>query len=207
MRWLSQMNAYFKTHDLKADSTNGYPIPPEWWSRVYEYPWAMSYAGRNMTVADMGCGYEPRPLKDALSTICRKVYAVDIDEGLLTQPKPEGVEFVVADFTSPVAAIPDGSLDRVFCISVLEHLGGKIPAALAEFYRCLRRCGLCILTCDVQYDMDEPCIISPGMDVAALETAARDVGFRFDAFDYDKAGAMYSEQFNLCVYHAVLVKP
>lgn len=204
---MNTSNSFFKQHDKRADEINGYPIPPEWWSRVYEYPWAMSYAGRNMTVADMGCGYEPRPLKDALAKICRKVYAVDAHDMLLYQPRPDNMEFVIADFTRPVAAIPDESLDRVFCISVLEHLGAGIPAALAEFYRCLRRGGLCVLTCDVQYDDSLPCDISPGMDITQLEPAARDAGFRFDAFDYDKAGAMYSEQFNLCVYHAVLVKP
>lgn len=189
-----------------ANNIGGYPIPPEWWSRVYEYPWAMCYAGRNMVVADMGCGYEPRPLKDALSAVCRTVYAVDANDGLLTQPKPDNVEFIVADFTRPIPAIPDGSLDRVFCISVLEHLGDKIPAALAEFYRCLRRGGLCVLTCDVQYDDSLPCDISPGMDITTLQPAARSAGFRYDVFDYDKTDAMHSEQFNLCVYHALLVK-
>ena len=177
------MNAYFKTHDMSADSISGYPIPPEWWSRRYEYPWAMTYAGNNMTVADMGCGYEFRPLKDALAKVCKTVYAVDANDGLLAQPKPDNVEFIVADFTKQVKAIPDESLDRVFCISVLEHLSWAIPAALAEFYRVLRCGGLCVLTCDVQYDMDKPCDISPGMDITTLQPAARSAGFRYDVFD------------------------
>lgn len=202
------MNTFFKTHDFKDVQVGGYPIPPEWWSRVYEYPWAIRHAGVSMVVADMGCGYEQRPFKDALASICKKVYAVD-QHWEVQRLAPHGnMEFVVADFTRPIEAIPAGSLDRVFCLSVLEELGERIPQALAEFHRCLKPGGLCVLTCDVQYDLDQPTPICGGVDIEYLDQAIELSEFSVKGgLDYDKTGAVVGEPYNLCVLHMVLMKP
>jgi len=200
------VNAYFKTHDMSADSINGYPIPPEWWSRVYEYPWAMCYAGQSMVVADMGCGWEQRPFKDALADMCRKVYAVDAHHKVLTFTPRDNIEFVLADFTRRIEAIPDASLDRVFCISVLEELPDRLPDALVEFERCLKPGGMVVITADVVYDESKPTPYCGGISVDTLINAIDQAGLFLGEIDYDKTGAMYSEMFNLCVFHVVGVK-
>jgi len=201
-------NAYFHQDDPQASEVMGYPIPPEWWSRVYEYPWAMQYAEPGHVVADMGAGWQYRPFRDMLAVVCGKVYAVDWGTGLLDQPKPDNVEFVIDGLTHRIEAIPAGSLDRVFCISVLEELDGDIPLALGEFYTCLKPGGLCVLTLDVQYDMDKPLPSFPGVDIEQF------FGYIFGLQDWsirrchrDKTGAVVHDGLNLCVYHCVLEKP
>jgi SAM-dependent methyltransferase len=206
-------NAFFKISDPQQVTILGYEVPPEWWSRIYEYPWAISYvdldrAMKHNIVADMGCGYEQRPLKDILSEICVQVYAVDNNAALLNLQARDNLQFIVADFTQRIDAIPDGSLDRVYCISVLEELtADRMPAALAEFGRCLKPGGLCILTVDVQYDMDKPTPICGGVDLDALRSAIQGSGLALRAeWDTDKTNAVVGEGFNLCCFHCVVVK-
>ena len=98
-------NGYFKQSDPHISELAGYQLPPDWWSRGYEYPWALEYAEKGQAVADMGCGWMYRPFKDALVALGCQVYAVDGDKRLLTQEKRPGVEIVVADFTKPILAI------------------------------------------------------------------------------------------------------
>jgi SAM-dependent methyltransferase len=161
-----------------------------------------------MVVADMGCGYMQRPFKDVLAQVCKHVYAVDVGAELLAQAPHDNMQFVVADFTQRIEAIPDGGLDVVFCISVLEELGGALGDALKEFYRCLRPGGLCVITCDVKFDKDKPLGQFGAVDLEQLELAIKLSGLEArDRFNYDIANALYHVTFNLCVFHAVLVKP
>ncbi|MCI2237856.1 glycosyltransferase [Paenibacillus sp. TRM 82003] len=63
----------------------------------------------------------------------------------------DGVEFRHGDVTA--TGLPDGSLDAVTCLSVIEH-GVPVPAFLAETARVLRPGGvLCVST---DYDADPP---------------------------------------------------
>lgn len=200
-------SAFFRFDDPHASEIMGLPINPHWWSRHYEYPWALEYAEAGLVVADMGCGWMYRPFKDALAALGCQVYAVDGDSRLLSQEKRPGVEFVVADITQPIEAIADKSLDRVFCISVLEDVGELVPKALQEFHRCLKDDGLCILTFDVQYEVTKPLGQYPGVVYFKFEDALAEAGFEFKGFiDINKIGALYHEEFNLCCFHCVLKK-
>jgi ubiquinone/menaquinone biosynthesis C-methylase UbiE len=155
----------------------------------------------------MGCGWQQRPFKDALAKTCKKVYAVDQHWEAGKLDTHDNMEYVIADFTQRVDAIPDNSLDRVFCISVLEELGDRIKPALLEFYRCLKPGGLCVITMDVQYDMDKPTPYCGGVDPDVMNDAIDAVRFSlFGGYDGDKSYAMFSEMYNLCVFHYVLVK-
>lgn len=200
-------NGFFKVSDFQAKEIEGYPINPNWWSRSYEYPWALRYAEAGLVVADMGCGWTPRPFKDALSRICGKVYAVDGDPRAAELLQRERMTFVTADFTSRVEAVPDGILDRIFCISVLEDVADKVPLALQEFARGLKPGGLCVLTFDVQYDLHKPLGQYPGVVLEKFWSAAERSGFVFrDEVNLDKTDVVFNEGFNLCVFHCVLVK-
>lgn len=202
------MNTLFTYDDLNAKVITGYSINDGWWSRFYEYPWALRCAVPDMIVADMGCGYEFRPFKNALARICKKVYAVDRGTEILMQGKSDNLEFVVADFTQRIPAIQDESLDAVFCISVLEDLGDRLPFALQEFYRCLKVGGVCVITCDVQYDMNKPVVLSPAVDMDFFKRSAEQTGFISDEWRYsERKNVVYHEALNLCVFHCVLVKP
>ncbi len=50
-------NAFFKIDDIQAREIEGYPVNPGWWSRSYEYPWALQYAEGNFS-APAGRGLE-----------------------------------------------------------------------------------------------------------------------------------------------------
>jgi len=201
-------NAYFKTTDQHVTDIMGHSISPQWWSRLYEYPWAFEYADPGMVVADMGCGWTPRPFKDVLADLGCQVYAVDGDSKVLDLPTRDGLIFVYANMTQPIKEIAEGSLDRVFCISVLEDVGDKVLMALKEFYRCLKRGGLCVLTFDVQYNEKKPLGPYPGINFSDFTDAVFQAGFEWrDKIDFSKKKAVNHEEFNLCVFHCVLKKP
>ena len=198
------MNGYFKLNDEYANDVCGYPIEQAWWSRHYEYPWAYQFVHDHAVVADMGAGWMGRPFKDALCEWCDMVYAVDLDERIQEQPREENLRFVTADFTKRIDDIPAHSLDTIFCISVLEDLGGNIGKALAEFKRLMKPNGLIVITMDMQYDMTKPLGEYPAGNVNELITAMQKNGLQFCGdVDMDKTDAVYHSGYNLCVFHAV----
>jgi SAM-dependent methyltransferase len=185
----------------------GYPLPSDWWSRPYEYAWAMGYAEAGQVVADMGCGWMYRPFKDALAEVCKFVYAVDADSRLHAHPRDENMIFVTADITREIIAIPSGYLDRVFCISVLEDLGDMAAPALKEFGRCLDDEGKIILTFDVPY-LDAPTPVYPGLLISKFERAMKEAGLVYDGdVGYGHPpDTVNHQEWNLCVFHCVLTK-
>lgn len=176
---------FFTTVDARAERLV-LPLPPVWWSRPYEYAWAATFAEDAATVLDAACGVE-HPFKFYLLDHCREVHACDLDERILSPRETilglartygnaavealpgrylEGIRFERASVTH--LPYPDGMFDRVFCISVLEHLddffnrhsGWFVPGpfrsvfrrdierALREFCRVLKDDGLAVLTFD-----------------------------------------------------------
>lgn len=199
------LNGYFKIGDPRISELAGYRLLPDWWSRPYEYAWAMRFAGKGQVVADMGCGWMYRPFKDALAGACDFVYAVDADNRLLQQRKPENLEFIVADFSRTVDAIPDGRLDVLFCISVLEDLGDFAEPSLIEFARTIREDGRIVMTFDVPFDTGRPTPIYPGLPLDKFESAMKGAGLRYTGgVDYSKDGAVNHSRWNLCCFHCVL---
>lgn len=199
-------NGFFKQPDPHIEELAGYQLPLDWWSRGYEYSWALEYASPSMTVADMGCGWMYRPFKDALDDLGCAVCAVDGDKRLLTQEKRPDIEYVVADFTNRIEEISTGRLDRVFCISVFEDLGDMAAPALKEFARVIKPDGLIVLTFDVPY-LDAPTPVYPGLPLDKFEQSMKDAGLRYSgSVDYDKEDAVNHQEWNLCVFHCSLTK-
>ncbi|GAW31225.1 class I SAM-dependent methyltransferase [Carboxydocella sp. JDF658] len=144
-----------------------FTLPPAWWSRCYEYPWASMFAEPGDTVLDAGCGIS-HPFKFFLSDTCREVHACDIDERILSSTailqeieadfgQEEVTKFPLRYFDNihfakaDLAKLPyeKGKFDKIFCISVLEHLNMKVMLSiLKEFKRTLKDTGLIILTFD-----------------------------------------------------------
>jgi len=96
------------------------------------------------TIADFGAGYDARLLVEILKTEKEaKGVAVDIAfaDSLKSQTQ---LELVTNDLDETIN-VPDGCLDVVLSLAVLEHLH-KPQEFLKEVYRVLRPGGVCILT-------------------------------------------------------------
>jgi len=144
---------FFRTTDYKVDKVGDFVIPPTWWSRFYEYPWASWFIEKGETVLDAGCGIE-HPFKFLLGYWC-DAYACDLDPAInkVEIPLDRDLHLCEADMTN--LPYPGNTFDKVFCISVIEHLD---PAsrrdALIEFYRVLKPSGKLIMTLD--YPTSDP---------------------------------------------------
>jgi len=200
-------NAFFQRDDYHVTEMDGFVLPDGWWSRGYEYPWVLQYAQPWQVVADMGTCYLYRPLRYELAKVCGHVYAVDYRSELLGQRPAERLEFVVANFTRGVDAIPSGSLDRIFCVSVLEEQWDIAKLALIEFQRLLKPDGLAVITMDARYLDDRPLLVYPGVDMDAFIQNVTAAGLEFiGPVDLDKTNALHHEEWNLAVFHCVLQK-
>lgn len=191
-----------------------YDLPSAWWSRPYEYGWALGFARPEDVVLDAASGI-CHPLKFALAERCRETHACDLD------PRIEDIDAILADIggAMPASAIPmlrqrieqgvqlrvasltalpyaDGMFDRLFCISVLEHMGPDDRAiTLREFARVTRRGGWIVLT------MDHPLVDLPAFVRQALEAGLRFVSdFRLDV----PPDALYSQEYGLRCFRALL---
>ncbi|MGQ9425474.1 class I SAM-dependent methyltransferase [Gilvimarinus sp. F26214L] len=120
----------------------------------WEYPWALSRAQLEpgCRVLDAGCGASIFPVYLAKNGY--SVTALDLHppEGL-NEAHQVPVDYCRGELTE--LPFPDGSFDRVFCISVIEHLGHEgAPAALAELRRVLRPGGRLLITTDYYDDAE-----------------------------------------------------
>lgn len=197
-------NAYFKFSDPTAPNVDHFEIPFGWWSRPYEYHFALSFAAPGMSVADMGTGWNYRPLRYELAERCGFVFAVDTDNRVLMQEGRENLQIMTGNFSAHVN-IEAGSLDRVYCISVLEDMRSGLTGALREFARVIKPDGLIILTMDGQYDPDKSLGQYPGVNIDVFLREVDLAGLEFDGpVNLDKTGALNHPGYNLCCFHCVL---
>jgi SAM-dependent methyltransferase len=108
----------------------------------------LSHLGDGMTVVDWGCAHGWFAARIAERYPAARIVACDI-------PYPHGapdfaasqIEFQLLNETEPRLALPDESVDRIFLLDVLEHMGDRSrPAALKEIRRVLCRHGLLVVT-------------------------------------------------------------
>jgi ubiquinone/menaquinone biosynthesis C-methylase UbiE len=157
---------FFVQSDEQID-TILWKLPFDWWSRFYEYQWASKFVNKDDVVLDAACGV-CHPFKFYLTDQCQAVYACDLDPRVLD---PAAIlHDITAFFGAEIATSMDRSyfdkvhlvqanlmelpyednqFDKVFCISVLEHMDEKsMFQAFIEFTRVLKNDGLLILTFD-----------------------------------------------------------
>lgn len=205
-------NDIFRIDDPHAYEIGKYAIHRDWWSRHYEYPWAMQFAGQRQIVADMGTGWWERPLKHALADICDLVVAVDAHEDVLKLKNSPKLLHVHGDFINgPISGLAPGNFDRVFCISVLEDLGNwlEIYRALSEFDRIMAVDGRMVITFDTIYEPSLPTPIYPGLGIEDFISAVEhaDLEFVDRPIKINRERAVANLEFNLCVVHCVLKRP
>lgn len=199
------INGLFKTNDYRTNAVAGFGIHPAWWSRQYEYPWAFGFLKPNMVVADMGCGYHERPFKNMLATRCRKVYAVDSrNQARSLKINEENIQLVIADFAKPIVEIEPGSLDRIFCLSVLEE-GVDIQSALNEFVKLLKPDGLIVITFDIIADPSKRVGIYKGVNLNKFIHAVENANLEMaGGVDFSIENRILHPDWNLAVFHTVL---
>ncbi|WP_028778799.1 class I SAM-dependent methyltransferase [Shimazuella kribbensis] len=164
---MSKFDSRFFVHSDEKTDTTLLKLPFDWWSRFYEYEWASKFVNGEDIVLDAACGV-CHPFKFYLTDHCRSVYACDLDPRVLNYDAI--LQDITAFFGSEIAANMDKSyfdkvhlsqanltalpyvndqFDKVFCISVLEHMDhSSMFAAFQEFSRVLKDDGLLVLTFD-----------------------------------------------------------
>jgi len=138
-----------------------------YWSRRWEYPWALENAGLvesdgiaiknlgKLKVLDVGCG--KAPFLVYLGILGCRAYGSDPGGG-------KGIDGFWGDFdkdfgkpyikklrqeTMSKLSWPDDYFDRVFCLSVIEHLSEKeVKAGIKQMRRVLKPGGLLLITLD-----------------------------------------------------------
>jgi len=212
-----------------------FDIPQPWWSRPYEYAWASSFARPEDIALDAASGIE-HPFKFFLLDQCRESYACDIDPRILDhqaildavsnafghEAEKSFADRYLYDVNYSHASLTelpyeDGYFDRIYCISVLEHLKDKfnkwpwlvpfrnmlpsvphtIEQAMTEFKRTLKDDGLIVLTFDY-----------PRINLGYFQRIVQDLGLEFaGSTDFNRpSNALYSEKNRLYCFRAVVRK-
>ncbi len=215
-----------------------FDIPEAWWSRTYEYEWASRFARPDDIALDAASGI-CHPLKFYLADHCREVHACDLDPRIDSK---DAIRQEVADVfgAEAAAAMPakyldgiryakasldampyaDATFDRIYCISVLEHLDDvfnrhtrravlrpllrRVPGAkqdmfgaLREFTRVLKPGGQMVLTFDY-----------PRINLAYFGAIVRELGLRYAGPVDERLSedAIYEPRKKLYCYRAVLTR-
>lgn len=161
-------------------------VNANWISRPYEYRWCEAFVRQSEVVLDAACGI-CHPLKFFLASKCKEVHACDTDARILSKMeiKKETIEVFGPNALEKISdaildkivfqrcflkkmPYADKYFDKVFCISVLEHLddyfnhhpflwhfrqlfvfkNNEIYKSLKEIKRVLKDDGIVLLTMD-----------------------------------------------------------
>jgi len=136
-------------------------------NRHLEYPWAIIHSNldKGLKILDIGSGVSTFPIY--LSSKGHEVYSIDTDEVSMNRLAPKFAEWCGVDTKYRVGdasslEFSDNTFDRIFCISVFEHLEEERinhrivnnhkrnldVKAIKEMLRVLKPGGLIILTTD-----------------------------------------------------------
>lgn len=184
------MNRFFNKDDNKVEFVGDFKIPRVWWSRPYEYAFALNHVKDTDTVLDVGCGME-HPFKHELGRICKKVVAIDTNP-LVTDIKDDNVEFVCADILDFKT---DLKFDKIFVISTLEQTQDYMIEKFKNMESLLAEGGKIIITSD--YPSLDPMKIIKYAKEAKLEPTS----------DFDEeipSNGVYHSTYKLNVYGLIL---
>ncbi|MDR2920965.1 MAG: class I SAM-dependent methyltransferase [Tannerella sp.] len=115
-----------------------YELSKSWWSRFYEYEWCKNFVESNDVILDAASGVF-HPFKYFCVDKCKEVHAFDIDPDVVKdlqkiEPCPEEfkdkldvlckLQNKIHNQCCSINSLPysNNFFDKVFCISVLEHL-------------------------------------------------------------------------------------
>lgn len=202
-------NAYFAYSDPVVRQVGDELLHPTWWSRPYEYAFALQFADTRDTAADMGCGWMGRPLTAELARRSKEVYAIDADDRVtqLENSLPN-LYYLPMDFTSSdMDYFKASTFDKVYCISVIEDLlPGDRQAALKSFRRLVKPDGKIILTVDAIWEPFRIAEPYPTVNINHLIQEIKEAGLRFvGAIDWVMPQSpVCHPKWNLACWHCVL---
>ncbi len=133
------------------------PPGPLHWSRQVEWPWVLRHGDfdRPHQVLEVSGGHTV--LKFEIARRCREVVDTEFEDHMVPVVKDlvrlmgaGNVSVRWADVTA--LPFPDGSFDRVVCVSTLEHMPGDWGKGVRELVRVLRPGGVLLLTLDVRLE-------------------------------------------------------
>ena len=216
------MNRFFKKSDLEIEKLIFDLEPNFWWSRRYEYPFALNFVEKDDIVLDCCCGTY-HPFKFELVNRATEVYAMDLEApcthyedsvknlfniidkrfGKNEHSKLKSSELLGVHFSSDnITKLKYDSeqFDKIFCISSLEHMDTEtIKSGLLEMKRVLKDSGTIVLTIDY-----------PTLKPETLIGLVGEVGLKINGeYNYDlPTNAIESTYFGgkLNCYNMVLVK-
>lgn len=183
-------NKFFTTDDEKLEKLDDFVIPKEWWSRPYEYAFASKFLKENETIVDAGCGIE-HPFKHYAKNRVKKVYAIDRDERMDLFEKEEKIIYIKSNLENFKI---DEKVDKIFCISVLEHIQNPMPV-IKNFAENLKENGQLILTVDFP-------LLRPELLHDMLKSAFAIGKTKYKESEKD----LYSELYNLKCYSCIAIK-
>lgn len=181
------MNRFFKLTDPKIKKLGKYNIPSPWWSRFYEYAFCQEYINKKDIVLDAGCGLD-HPLKNYLGDNCKKVIAIDCDPKISNFKNTDTIEYI----QSPIQTFKyNRKFDKIFCISVLEHLSEKIvQETLLNFESLMGMNSELIITADY-----------PSMDLTKMLYFIEQANLELTSeFDYSQDDILVERALGLSVY-------
>lgn len=201
-------NAHFKFDDARISSLGGTVFPPDWWSRPYEYAWALGFACQDDVAADMGCGWMGRPMTAELARRSKEVYGIDADERVHGLDKHKNLYYLTMDFTSSEMDYFEADVfDKIYCISVIEDLSpGDRLEALKNFRRTLKPDGKIVITMDVAWESFRISKPYPTVNVNHFIKEVDRAGLQFvGRVDAEMpANAVHQPEWNLACFHALL---
>lgn len=217
-------NKFFTYKDDKLDKLifDFTKDPILWWSRIYEYCWALNEIifelQKEVVIADMACGTF-HPFKFALASFKQnKVYACDLanlsydniinDMTIYFKDEINSKENEIKKLYDKISwrecdisntQYDNKMFDIITCISVFEHLDKATQIkTLKEWHRVLKDDGKILLTCD-----------SPFVEPYELIKDITDMGFEIDGErNYDIGNNCISIPYNgeVCKVFSMILK-
>ena len=201
-------NAYFTTQDKAIQAIDNFVLPSDWWSRPYEYAFALQFVDKNDVIADMGCGWMGRPLTAELARQGKECYGIDADERVMDLEKIDHLYYLPMDFTSSeMNYFKASTFDKIFCISVLEDLSaGDMLAALKNFARLIKPDGKIIITLDSIWEPWRIAEPYPTVNLIHFMEHVKRAGLRFvGKWNIGMPdNAVHHSRWNLSCFHCLL---
>ena len=178
------------------------------WSRSFEWPWALLNGELDKDIVCLDAAGGHGVFQQALAKRCKRVVNVDKNEEslraaatLAMQLKQTRIEMRVGNLLS----IPteDKYFDRVFCLSVVEHIANWRDV-ISELIRVLKPGGLLLLTMDVVRS-DLSTVQSDG-EFFIGQKEAEEICARFGGIMPDWKGVMANRIVNGLVISVLAIK-
>jgi len=138
---------YLTYDDKQLKDMDDFFVPDEWWSRGYEYYFASKFLNKKDIILDAACGIE-HPFKNYASKRVNKCHAIDKDIRIKDLKNTEKLSFRHMDLVDLDKNFEPEIFDKIFCISVFEHIPHEALIVLNNFKKLLKPNGFIIVTLD-----------------------------------------------------------